>query len=87
MIFEFDTAKSQLNKIKLGVDFNEAQLIWEGAFVEFAAISTYENRYAAIGSINGILHTCVFTLRGSSIRIISCRRSRIKEKALYEKLT
>lgn len=85
MVFEFDIAKSKLNKIKHGIDFNEAQLIWNGVFVEFAAKSDYENRYTAIGSISRVLYTCIFTLRGSSIRIISCRSSRIKEKALYEK--
>ena len=85
MLFEFDIKKSRLNKIKHGIDFNKAQLIWDGPFVEFTAKSEYENRYAVIGPVNKLLHTCIFTLRGQQIRIISCRRSRRQEKEIYEK--
>lgn len=85
MFFEFDLNKSRLNKIKHGVDFNEAQLIWDGPYVEFSAKSDFENRYAIIGPIDHLLCTCIFTMRSENIRIISCRRSRAKEKALYEK--
>jgi uncharacterized protein len=85
MLFEFDIKKSQLNKTKHGIDFNETQLIWEGPYIEFAAKSEIENRFAVIGPIDNLLYTCIFTLRGKKIRIISCRRSRKKEKELYEK--
>lgn len=85
MDFEFDAQKSRLNKIKHGIDFHEAQILWEGPSVEFAAKSEYENRFAIIGPIEGKFYTCIFTLRGENIRIISCRRSRQNEKELYEK--
>lgn len=85
MNFEFDSQKSRLNKIKHGIDFVEAQKLWDGPSVEFAAKSEYENRFAIIGPIEKKFYTCVFTLRGKNIRIISCRRSRQNEKALYEK--
>ncbi|MBF0106257.1 MAG: BrnT family toxin [Deltaproteobacteria bacterium] len=85
MNFEFDLNKSRLNKIKHGVDFNQAQLIWDGPCIEFSAKSEFENRFALIGPIDHILYTCIFTLRSGNIRIISCRRSRPKEKKLYEK--
>lgn len=86
MDFEFDINKSRLNKIKHGIDFLEAQMIWEGPFVEFLAKSEFENRYAIIGPIDNKLYTCIFTVRAKKNRIISCRRSRKKEKELYEKL-
>lgn len=85
MKFEFDLQKSQVNKLKHGVDFLEAQQMWEGAFVEFAARQDFENRFAIIGPINGKIHTCIYTLREDAIRIISCRRARDKEEQLYAK--
>ena len=84
MMYEYDTRKSQLNKLKHGVSFEEAKEIWEGACIDFAAKSDFENRYAIIGPIDKKLYTCIYTLRGKNIRIISCRRSRENERKLYE---
>ena len=85
MKFEYDPDKSQSNLRKHDIDFEMAQELWEGPYVEFAAKSPYENRFAVIGPIAGKLFTCIYTLRGESIRIISCRRSRRQEGVLYEK--
>ncbi len=38
-----------------------------------------------IGTIEGIIWTAIYTLRGDVIRIISVRRARKKEVSLYEK--
>ncbi|MBL7685070.1 MAG: BrnT family toxin [Deltaproteobacteria bacterium] len=84
MFFEYDSKKSEANFKKHGIDFKMAQKIWEGVYVEFAAKSEFENRFAIIGPIKEKLYTCIFTLRGERIRIISCRRSREKEALLYE---
>lgn len=84
-MFEYDTQKSRLNRLKHGIDFEEAQKIWEGPSVEFAAKSEFENRFAIIGPIEDKLYTCIFTLRQDKIRIISCRRAREQERLLYEK--
>lgn len=85
MDFEFDPEKSRLNRLKHKIDFNQAQELWEGPYVEFAAKGAYENRYALIGPIGNKLYTCIFTFRAGKIRIISCRSARDKEKKLYEK--
>lgn len=85
MEFEFDAGKSQVNRIKHGIDFQRAQLLWDGPSVEFAARQEFENRFAIIGPIDGKLYTCIYTIRGERIRIISCRRSRPQEASLYEK--
>ena len=84
-MFEYDAQKSRLNRLKHGIDFEEAQKLWEGPSVEFAAKSEFENRFAIIGPIEDKLYTCIFTLRQDKIRIISCRRAREKESQLYEK--
>ncbi|MBN6739379.1 MAG: BrnT family toxin [Acidithiobacillus ferrivorans] len=43
-----------------------------------------EPRYLVIGSINGKHWSAVVTYRGADIRLISARRSRTEEAALYE---
>lgn len=85
MEFEYDEEKSQSNFRKHGIDFEKAQGLWKGPYVEFAAQQEFENRFAVIGPIEGKLYTCIYTVRGERIRIISCRRSREKEAKLYEK--
>lgn len=85
MEFEYDTAKSRSNLHKHGIDFETAQKIWAGPYVNFIARAEYENRFAIIGPIQGKLFTCIYTIRGNRIRIISCRRAREKEALLYEK--
>ncbi|MCG8525012.1 MAG: BrnT family toxin [Opitutales bacterium] len=85
MQFEFDPNKSKPNKEKHGIDFDEAQELWddlEGAEIE--ARMDDEVRYALIGMIEDKRWTAVFTLRKDKIRIISVRRSRKKEIAIYE---
>ena len=78
MTFEFDPAKSQSNKIKHGLDFVEAQTLWESERVEIAVkIVSGEPRFAVIGTIKGRFHTII-------IRMISARASRPNEKKLYE---
>lgn len=84
MKFEFDASKSLLNKQKHGIDFVKTQTLWRGPFIEFAAKSDFESRFAILGVIDGKLHTCIYTLRNDVIRIISCRRARENERKLYE---
>ena len=84
MIFEYDETKNQSNREKHGIDFIETQELWKGPSVEFAAKGEFENRFAIIGNIKGKLYTCIYTLREDRVRIISCRRSRDKERKLYE---
>ncbi|MBI4126853.1 MAG: BrnT family toxin [Deltaproteobacteria bacterium] len=85
MEFEFDEEKSAGNRDKHGIDFVQAQDLWKGPYVEFAARQEYENRFAIIGPREGQLYTCISTLREGRIRIISCRRARKEERKLYEK--
>ncbi|HLG19963.1 MAG TPA: BrnT family toxin [Bdellovibrionota bacterium] len=85
MNFEHDPEKSEANRKKHGIDFLEAEKLWEGPCVEFAARSEFDNRFALFGSLGRQLYTCIYTVREDRIRIISCRRAREKEVRLYEK--
>ena len=50
MVFEFDQQKSISNKEKHGIDFNEAQLLWQDPdFIVIPARTTEERRYVLIG--------------------------------------
>ena len=85
MEFEFDPSKSDLNREKHGLNFVEAQGIWDD---EDRALLTLtfadEDRYLIVGMINGKLWSAVFTWRGPRIRIISVRRAREDERQNYE---
>ncbi|MDD5240504.1 MAG: BrnT family toxin [Sulfuricella sp.] len=83
--FEFDEAKSQANLLKHGINFIDAQALWDDPrLLEIPAKTEDEPRYLMIGLINGKYWSAVITYRGTNIRLISARRSRIEEVALYE---
>jgi uncharacterized DUF497 family protein len=85
MEFEFDNDKSNKNREKHGIDFLEAQLLWEDPDrVVIPARTTDEPRYLLIGKINEKCWSAVFTHRKEKLRIISVRRSRIEEVDIYE---
>jgi len=83
--FEFDPAKSAVNLEKHGIDFTQAQQLWQDvARVEIPARTTDEPRWLVIGRIDGKQWSVVVTYRQRRARIISARRSRKEEVALYE---
>jgi len=87
MGFEYDPSKSAANKTKHGIDFDEAQALWEDpARVEIPATDLDEPRYLVIGMIGDKHWSAVITYRSENIRLISVRGSRKEEVKLYESL-
>lgn len=85
MKFEFDPNKSASNKTKHGIDFEEAQELWNDPhLLEIEARSTDEPRFLLIGTIEGKYWSAVVTYRDDKVRIISVRRSRKEEVEVYE---
>ena len=85
MIFEFDPVKSEVNKDKHGLDFIEAQTLWNDPnLMEIPAKTTDEPRYLVIGKIGPRHWSGIITYRNANIRIISVRRARNEEIELYE---
>ena len=85
MSFEFDSAKSDLNKTRHGIDFIAAQALWDDSeLIEIQAKTIGETRYLVIGKIKGKHWSGVITYRNNRIRIISVRRSRTEEVKAYE---
>jgi uncharacterized DUF497 family protein len=84
-VFEFDAAKSESNCPKHNIDFVEAQFLWnDPMLLEVAAKTEDEPRYLVIGVIDRKHCSAVITYRGTNIRLISVRRARAEEVALYE---
>ena len=85
MEFEFDPAKSASNLEKQGIDFGAVQAIWQDVMrIEIPARTTDEPRWLGVGQIDGKHWSVVVTYREQRVRIISARRSREEEVALYE---
>ena len=83
--FEFDPGKSASNLAKHGIDFADAQALWDDEdHLEVPARTQDEPRWVVIGRIDGRVWTAIFTRRQGSTRIISVRRARPSEEALYE---
>ena len=87
MAFEYDQEKSARNRRKHGIDFDEAQALWDDPeFVEIPAKATDEPRGLVIGRIGGKHWSAVIMHRGGDIRLISVRRSRKEEVEIYESI-
>ena len=86
--FEWDDSKALLNEQKHGVGFEEAAT----AFADPLSLTIVdkahfdgEDRFVNIGeSNNGRLLVVVYTERGETIRIISCRAATRAERRTYE---
>ena len=88
MRFEFDPNKSVSNKIKHGIDFEEAQALWlDLKRIEIEARIIGESRKLLIAMIDDEVWSAIFTIRNESIRIISVRKSRKNEKEIYYNAT
>lgn len=84
--FEYDEAKSRTNKVKHGIDFVEAQALWlDPDLLSVVSRSVTEPRYLFVGKIDGKHWSAVVTYRRATIRIISVRRSRVREVEAYER--
>jgi uncharacterized DUF497 family protein len=85
MEFEFDQNKSDSNKYKHGIDFYEAQKLWDDSdFIEIPVKTSDEPRFLVIGKISEKHWSGIITYRNEKIRIISIRRSRKEEIDIYE---
>jgi len=87
MPFEFDENKSILNRKKHGIDFIEAQNLWnDPERVIIPAREMDEIRNMIIGRIERTVLSAIYTIRKENIRIISVRKARENEKEIYESL-
>lgn len=84
-VFEYDENKSQSNLAKHGIDFIEAHKLWiDPKLLEIPARTQDEPRFLVIAKIDGKHWSGIITYRNQNIRIVSVRRSRNEEIALYD---
>jgi len=77
--------KKWTNKKKPGIDFRQAQALWDDSdLIEIPARTSDEPRFLVIGKISAVHWSAIITYRREKIRIISVRRSRKEEIDIYE---
>ena len=85
MNFELDPKKSAANKVKHGVDFEQAKALWNDEHLLQAPAKTDdEPRFLVIGRMDGKHWAAVCVNRAGAVRIISVRRARRMEVEYYE---
>jgi len=85
MNFEYDPGKSAANLAKHGIDFEDAQSLWDDErLLEVPARTEGEQRFLAVGRIGARHWSAIYTRRSDAIRLISVRRSRPEEVEHYE---
>ena len=83
--FEFDPKKNRLNRERHGVDLAWAQGLWEETHVIILAKEVFgESRSLILAKIEDRCYVAVFTMRGDSIRLISCHRADVRLERIYE---
>jgi uncharacterized DUF497 family protein len=87
MEFEWDEAKNRSNIGKHGIDFADAEAVFDGVMVRFEddRYEYGETRERAIGMLaNGFVVMLVFTTRDGRVRLISARPASRFERKKYE---
>jgi uncharacterized DUF497 family protein len=84
--FDWDPVKNTSNQAKHGISLAEACALWRGPVVTLPSRNPDELRQLAIGLVDGKHWTVVYAPRGDHLRLISARRSRTNEKALFQEL-
>lgn len=86
MEFTFDPAKDEANRFKHGLQLAFGIRVFDDPHHELLPSfrpSDGEDRYKAIGLVDGKLITTVHVRRGGGIRLISVRRSNAGEQRDY----
>ena len=91
LTFEWDEDKAEANLRKHQVSFDEGTTVFLDPMsltIGDPLHSDDEDRYIDIGlSYEGRLLVVVYTERGSTIRLISCRRAKPEERRAYEEVS
>lgn len=85
MEFEYDPLKSERNLEKHGIDFEEAQLLWDDDMVSFSTDRNGEKRLLGVGRIIGQYWTVIYVEKGRTVRLISARKSTAIERSAYDR--
>jgi len=85
--FEWDDSEAEANLRKHKVRFRAASRVFDDPLVlieQDLAEDYDEDRFVAVGRVEGLLITVVFTERGERVRIISARKANYDERRAYD---
>lgn len=87
MEFEFDPAKDEANRFKHGLRLAFGARVFDDPALTL--LSSFrpvdgEDRYKAVGMVDGKLYTAVYVQRAEVTRLISVRRSNASEQRDYD---
>ncbi|HLZ78826.1 MAG TPA: BrnT family toxin [Sphingomonas sp.] len=88
MEIEFDSAKDEANTAKHGVSLAFGARVFDDTMhIVLTSIRPVdgEDRFKAIGMVEGRLWTAIHVLRGSRVRFISVRKSNDGEERIYHR--
>lgn len=85
MLYEWDEQKRQVNLHKHGIDFLDAQDVFDGDIVIIPdeRFDYGEDRFIAVGILRSTVVVVAYTERGETIRIISARKATKNEQKYY----
>lgn len=86
MEFDYDSGKSAANLRKRGLSLDQARKLWEVPAVGVKARTVGEERLMIVGRLGESWYSCIYTMRGETIRLISARRSHREEVQLYREI-
>jgi uncharacterized DUF497 family protein len=86
--FEFDPNKDATNRAKHHLPLSFGRRIFDDPFI--AVLPSFrpidgEDRYKAIGMVDGKLFTAIYVIRVAATRLISVRRSNGREQRDYDR--
>lgn len=86
MDYEWDEVKRQSNLRKHGLDFMDADLVFEASIkvTVDAAHADDDDRYADLAEVNGRVLMLVYSLCQQTVRCISLRVASRRERKLYD---
>ncbi|QXQ05256.1 BrnT family toxin [Sphingosinicellaceae bacterium] len=88
MQVEFDADKDEVNRFKHGVALAFGRRVFDDEAVDILPtirIGDEEERFKAVGLVDGKLYTAVHVWRGNTVRMISVRRSNAGEQRNYDR--
>lgn len=85
MVITWDESKRKLNLRKHGIDFRDAEAIFDGPTVtaEDTRMPYGEQRLVTLGVLNGVVVSMTYTERNDDMRIISIRKALKHETRFY----
>ena len=81
--FEWDEEKRLTVLEKHGIDFEDVVGVFKNNVMTTSSRHDGEQRWIAVGLLNGIMIAVVYTMRGDTCRLITARRARRNERKEY----